>query len=258
MGLRSLVEEIRRLGISSVALPPLGCGLGGLSWRDVKPIIERAFAALPDMRVILFEPIGAPDAKSMPVRTKRPKMTIARALLIRLIHQYAQLAYRLTLLEVQKMAYFLQEAGEPLRLRYEPGLLGPYAHNLNKVLEIMEGHFIRGYGDSQKPDVEIELLPGAIEESDGSVSNSEASLSRLKRVAKLIEGFETPYGLELLSSVHWVAVHGMDEVSNPEDAVRAVHKWNERKRKMFKPEHLHIAWERLAEQGWLGSSTSSN
>jgi O-acetyl-ADP-ribose deacetylase (regulator of RNase III) len=258
IGLRSLVEEIRKLGISSVALPPLGCGLGGLNWKDVKPLIERAFAALPNTRVMLFEPIGTPDAKAMPVRTKRPKMTIARALLIRLIHQYAQLAYRLTLLEIQKMAYFLQEAGEPLRLRYEAGLFGPYAHNLNKVLEIMEGHFIRGYGDSQKPDVEIELLPGAIKESDDPLSGNSASADRLKRVATVIEGFETPYGLELLSSVHWVAVHGDSEVSNPNEAVRAVHKWNERKRKMFKPEHIHIAWTRLAEQGWLGLVKKTN
>ncbi|MGB7295701.1 MAG: macro domain-containing protein [Candidatus Aminicenantales bacterium] len=253
IGLRSLIEEIRKLGISSVALPPLGCGLGGLNWKDVKPLIEGAFAALPNTRVMLFEPIGTPDARAMPVRTKRPRMTIARALLIRLIHQYAQLAYRLTLLEVQKMAYFLQEAGEPLRLRYEAGLFGPYAHNLNKVLEIMEGHFIRGYGDTQKPDVEIELLPGAIKESDKSLSGNEASADRLKRVATVIEGFETPYGLELLSSVHWIAVHGETTVSNPNEAVRAVHKWNERKQKMFKPEHIHIAWTRLAEQGWLGS-----
>jgi O-acetyl-ADP-ribose deacetylase (regulator of RNase III) len=253
IGLRSLVEEIRKLGISSVALPPLGCGLGGLNWKDVKPLIERAFAALPNTRIMLFEPIGTPDAKAMPVRTKRPKMTIARALLIRLIHQYAQLAYRLTLLEIQKMAYFLQEAGEPLRLRYEAGLFGPYAHNLNKVLEIMEGHFIRGYGDSQKPDIEIALLPGAIKESYDPLSGNAASADRLKRVATVIEGFETPYGLELLSSVHWVAVHGDSEVSNPNEAVRAVHKWNERKQKMFKPEHIHIAWNRLAEQGWFES-----
>lgn len=80
------------------------------------------------------------------------------------MEQYAELSYRLTLLEIQKMAYFLQESGEPLRLKYEAGFYGPYAHNLNKVLEILEGHFVRGYGDTQKPDVEIELLDGAVKE----------------------------------------------------------------------------------------------
>jgi len=81
-------------------------------------------------------------------------MTASDAKIVLLAEQYVRLGYRLTLLEIQKLAYFLQEAGEPLRLNYQAGLYGPYAHNLNKVLERIEGHFIRGYGDSQKPDVE--------------------------------------------------------------------------------------------------------
>jgi O-acetyl-ADP-ribose deacetylase (regulator of RNase III) len=253
IGLTSLINEIRKLGVSSVALPPLGCGLGGLRWEDVRPLIERAFAALPEVHVVLFEPTGAPEAKTMLVRTKRPRMTSARALLIKLVQQYTQLAYRLTLLEIQKMAYFLQEAGEPLRLRYEAGIYGPYAHNLNKVIEIMEGHFTRGYGDSQKPDVEIELLAGAIKEADDNLAGHDMSANRLDRVARLIEGFETPYGLELLSSVHWVAVHEKKPTSSPIMAIQAVHEWNDRKRRMFSTEHIRIAWDRLSEQGWLDS-----
>jgi len=56
VGLRSLLEEAIRLRIRSMAVPPLGCGLGGLKWSEVRPSIEKAFAALPDMRVLLFEP----------------------------------------------------------------------------------------------------------------------------------------------------------------------------------------------------------
>lgn len=63
-GLPALVGEVRRLGIGSVAVPPLGCGLGGLAWSDVRPRIERAFAALPDVRVLLFDPGVAPDVPS--------------------------------------------------------------------------------------------------------------------------------------------------------------------------------------------------
>ena len=102
----------------------------------------------------------------MPVNTKRPEMTISRALFVKVMHQYESLSYRLTLLEIQKLMYFLQEAGEPLRLRFEAGTYGPYAANLNKVLERIEGHLIRGYGDSQKPDTEIELLPDAAKDAD--------------------------------------------------------------------------------------------
>jgi O-acetyl-ADP-ribose deacetylase (regulator of RNase III) len=103
-GLRSLVEELRRLRITEVAVPPLGCGFGGLDWRQVRPMIERAPGELPDVHVLFYEPAGAPAPAGMPVRTKRPRLTRARALFIRLMRQYSEMAYRLTLLEMQKMA----------------------------------------------------------------------------------------------------------------------------------------------------------
>lgn len=67
-GLDALVEDVRRLGIRSIAVPPLGCGLGGLDWNEVRPLIENAFAAVPDVRVLLYAPTGSPEVKSMPVR----------------------------------------------------------------------------------------------------------------------------------------------------------------------------------------------
>ena len=250
-GLEDLVKEIKDRGIRSVAVPPLGTGLGGLDWNVVRPRMENAFSVLPNVRILLFEPVGAPEAKAMPVRTQRPKMTVARALFIKLMQQYTTLAYRLTLLEIQKLAYFLQEAGEPLRLKYGAGHYGPYAHNLNKVLEMLEGHFIRGYGDSQDPDVEIRLLPGAVKAADKFLAKHEDSRRRLSQVANLIEGFETPYGMELLSSTHWVAIHSDQSVDEPEDAVQAVHMWSDRKKRMFQPGHIRVAWKRLAEAGWV-------
>jgi O-acetyl-ADP-ribose deacetylase (regulator of RNase III) len=250
-GLKALIEQVRKLDITSIAVPPLGCGLGGLDWEIVRPMIEQAFATMPDVRVTLFEPVGAPEAKAMPVGTERPQLTLPRALFLRLMNQYSQMAYRLTLLEIQKLAYFLQESGEPLRLKYVAHIYGPYAHNLNKVLETLEGHFIRGYGDTQKPDVEIELLPGASEEAGRFMTRHQESISRLERVADLIAGFETPYGMELIASVHWVAHRHNPPAKQADEAIQLVHQWNDRKRRMFKPEHIRIAWERLRDQNWL-------
>lgn len=250
-GLKALVRDVKRLGIRSVAVPPLGCGNGGLDWKDVGPLIHRAFDALPNVKVLMFSPKGAPQAKSMPINTARPKMTPARALFVKLMHQYASLDYRQTLLEIHKLAYFLQEAGERLRLRYEAGRFGPYAANLNKVLERIEGHFIRGYGDSQKPDADIELLPGAVEEADAFLAGQADSLARLKRVGELIQGFETPYGMELLATVHWVAVRADAPASSPDETVAAVHAWNDRKRQMFHAPHISRAYSRLVQQGWI-------
>ena len=250
-GLVALIQEVKQLGIRSIAVPPLGCGLGGLNWSEVQPMIEATFAELPDVRVLLFAPAGTPDAKTMPVRTAKPKMTIGRAMVIKLMGQYGELAYRLTLLEIQKLGYFLQEAGENLRLKYVPHIYGPYAANLNKVLEAMEGHYTRGYGDSQKPDVEVELLPQSVMEANQFLTEHEASQKRLDRVAELIEGFETPYGMELISSVHWVTKHQDPPAADVDAAVQAVHAWNDRKRAMFKAEHIQIAWRQLHDQGWL-------
>jgi O-acetyl-ADP-ribose deacetylase (regulator of RNase III) len=254
-GLKALISDVRRLGVRSIAVPPLGCGLGGLNWGEVRPMIEEAFAELPDVRVLLFEPVGTPAAKSMPVRTSRPRITPARALFIKLMDAYAALEYSRTLLEVQKLAYFLQAAGEPLRLNYEAGRYGPYAANLNKVLELMEGHFIRGYGDSQKPQAEIELLPGAVEEATEFLADKTESLSRLQRVSELIEGFETPYGMELLATVHWVAHRGgpnsESAAADAAAAVDQVHAWNPRKKQVFKPDHIRTAWDQLTRQGWM-------
>src|SRR3990172_6678858 len=250
-GLRALIVDVRRLGIRTIAVPPLGCGNGGLDWRAVRPLIEAAFTEVPSVEVFLYSPDGAPEPRAMPVNTKRPDMTPARALFIKLMNQYGALNYRRTLLEIQKLGYFLQESGEPLRLRFEPALYGPYAVNLDKVLECIEGHFIRGYGDSQKPDTDIELLPGVVEEADAVFTKYSQSVARLKRVADLIQGFETPYGMELLSSVHWVCTHHSPTANTADAAVGAVHKWNDRKREMFRADYVRIAYDRLKELTWI-------
>lgn len=252
-GLPALIATIRERGITSIAVPPLGCGLGKLDWTVVRPLIERAFADVPEVQVFLFEPSGAPDAKTMPVGTKRQELTLARALFIKLMSQYGEMAYRLTLLEIQKLAYFLQVAGQPLKLNYEKGLYGPYAKNLNKVLERLDGHYIRGYGDSQAPDVEIEVLPGSDAEAEILIAANQETKPRLERVQELIAGFETPYGMELLASVHWVAHEAPNPASSVQEAISKVHAWNDRKAKMFRSDHITVAWERLSSQGWISS-----
>ncbi len=249
-GLKALVREVEKHEIRSIAIPPLGSGLGGLQWPRVKKMIEAAFEEIPNVQVKLYEPANTPDAKDMPVGTPKPGMTVARALLIKLMKQYARFAYRLTLLEIQKLAYFLQESGMDLKLRYVKHLYGPYAHNLNKVLEILEGHHIQGYGDTQKPDVEITLLPDAEKTADDFLNQNPVAAGHLDRVADLVDGFETPYGMELLASVHWTVAYD-GGVFDAETAIAAMARWNDRKRRLFKPAHIRLAWKRLQAEGWV-------
>ncbi|MGE0684424.1 MAG: macro domain-containing protein [Candidatus Binatia bacterium] len=254
-GLKTLIEEVKRLGIHSIAVPPLGCGNGGLEWAEVRPLIEAAFAQVPEVRTLLFSPQAAPQAKSMPVATVLPNMTRARALLIHLMDRYRIPNYRLTLLEIQKLAYFLQVAGEPLRLQYVKGQYGPYAENLNHVLQRLEGHFLRGYGDRSRQ-AEISLLSGATTVASGVLANAPDARARLDRVSRLIQGFETPYGMELLTTIHWVAQEEPRAAEDIAKMIAGVYEWNARKRELLKREHIQKVWERLREQGWLGHSSN--
>jgi len=256
-GLHDLVVTIRRLGIRSIAIPPLGCGNGGLDWDDVHPRIETALAALPEVKVLLYAPGGAPVASAMLNQTERPKMTMGQAALIALMDRYLKglLDPFVSLLEIHKLLYFLQEAGQPLRLKYEAKGFGPYATNLRQVLIRLEKHYTQGYGDGMdSPTAQIELLPGAVEEAKKFLSTDRVTLDRMDRVASLIEGFEDPYGLELLSSVHWIMRQQPEARDRAEVAVAAVQKWNPRKHRILKTEHLVKAWERLKQQKWDGNT----
>lgn len=254
-GLRALIEVVKNEHIRSIAVPPLGCGNGGLNWEDVRPLIEQAFARVPQVTVQLFYPEGAPHAVEMKIATKRPNMTPGRAVILEVLSRYSLPGYRLTLLEIQKLAYFLQEAGQALKLNFTKQRYGPYAENLHHVLQRIEGHFVRGYGDRSR-DVSLELFPDAVKEAEEFLKTESDTQQRLARVAELIEGYETPYGLELLSTVHWVVVH--DDRSqgrvNPEVAVAAVHDWNEHKRRTFTAERINSAWHRLESEGWFRTS----
>jgi O-acetyl-ADP-ribose deacetylase (regulator of RNase III) len=253
-GLKSLIEVVREKGIKSIAIPPLGCGLGGLDWNDVRLRIAKAFAELPNVKALLFEPAGAPKPEKMAKISKAPRMTPGRAVLVELIDRYlrAVLDPFVSLLELHKLMYFMQEAGEPLNLKFEKGTYGPYAKNLRHVLSLIEGHLISGYGDADdKPSRPIELLPGAAESAAAFIASHPETQDRFERVSKLIHGFETPYGMELLATAHWVA--SREGARSFEEAVSKIYSWNPRKR-IFEGEQLRLAWRVLNDQRWLSAA----
>jgi O-acetyl-ADP-ribose deacetylase (regulator of RNase III) len=254
-GLQALVAEVRRLGLRSIALPALGCGNGGLDWAEVLPLIEKALNDLSDVHVYLYEPSGAPAPAKVKANAKRPKMTIARAVILSLINRYlaACLDPFATLLEIHKLAYCAQSAGEALKLGFEEGPYGPYADNLRHVLNHMEGHFIRGVGDGRtQPDTQIDLLPGAAAEAEAFLEDHSLTQERFARVAELIEGFETPFGMELLASVHWVVVQKDQRAKDDlPTAVAVLRGWNDRKARLFDEREIEAAWTRLKTLGWF-------
>jgi len=155
----------------------------------------------------------------------------------------------ISLLEIHKLMYFMQEAGEPLRLHYQKGIYGPYAENLRHVLIRIEGHFLTGFGDAEdRPDTQIELDLEAAERAEKFLEGHPETHRRFERVADLIEGFETPFGMELLATVHWVAAQ--EGASTPDKALAGTYAWNDRKR-MFTERHIRLAWDVLQGKGWL-------
>ncbi len=252
-GLRALVDVIHGYSIRSIAMPPLGSGLGGLDWPVVKSLIEKTLESLDDVRVIVFEPKGAPASDKMAHTREVPAMTPGRAALIELMHRYleAMLDPFITLLELHKLMYFLQETGEDLRLDYVKAPYGPYAENLRHVLNKIEGHFVSGYADGgDAPDKQLQLVPGAVQEAQDFLSSHTDICEHFKKVSNLVDGFETPFGLELLSTVHWVITkeggHSM------EDVINYTYCWNDRK-KQFTERQIILAADMLAKKGWVDS-----
>lgn len=180
-----------------------------------------------------------------------PKMTVERAALVGLMNQYLAglMDPFVSLLEIHKLMYFMQETGENLKLQYRKGTYGPYAENLRHVLNVIEGHFIRGYGDAEDaPGTQIELVQDAVSQAQAFLQHHADTRVRFDRVAHLVEGFETSFGMELLATVHWVATR--EESVSIDEAIEKTYAWNDRKR-MFTDQHIRIAWEILHRKGWL-------
>jgi O-acetyl-ADP-ribose deacetylase (regulator of RNase III) len=252
-GLAALVEVIRSRHIRSIAIPPLGCGLGGLDWSAVRPRIEAAMRELGTLDVVVFEPGDAPVDARVNRSSDVPKMTAGRAALVGLMHRYLSglLDPFVTLLEVHKLMYFMQQAGEPLRLEFTKGPYGPYAENLRHVLKAIEGHLLSGYADGgDAPGKQLQLVPGALDDANAFLMNEADTQARVARVCDLVEGFESPFGLELLSTVHWVV--SKEQARTVSEVVAQTHAWNDRK-KQFSLRQIALAVDVMSRKGWTAA-----
>ena len=200
------------------------------------------------MKIFVFEPTGAPQAKDMVRNLKVPKITPGRAALIGLMQRYLQglMDPFVTLLEIHKLLYFLQESGEPLRLKYTKAHHGPYAENLSHVLSNIEGYMISGYADGgNNPNKQIEIVPGAAHDAAAYLENQPETSNRINKVGRLIEGFETPFGLELLATVHWIMTY--EKAKNIDEIIQKVYEWNAQKH-IFAKRQIEIAVRHLEDK----------
>ncbi len=258
-GLEDLKRVIAEKKVRSIAIPPLGSGNGGLNWSDVRPKIEAALEILNDVSVIIYEP--ADQYQNVSKRAGVEKLTPARALVAELVRRYWILGIECPLLEIQKLAYFLERSVEklglnnPLDLRFQADKYGPYAPRLTHLLDGLDGSYLhcgKRIGDAGPFDV-IWFEDAKRDKVAAYLGSGEAKafLPALEATANLIDGFESPLGMELLGTIDWLIQK--DNVAADRDSIKtALKTWTggetsaARKLKLSEDRLVDLALERLA------------
>lgn len=258
-GLKELHSFIVAKGIRSIAVPPLGCGNGGLVWEDVRRDIVDALSDLEDVEIIVFEPTA--EYQNVAKKEGVEKLTPARALIAELIRQYWVLGIECTLLEIQKLAWFLERNIEycaqdnPLDLRFEANKFGPFASRLNHLLNALDGSYLhcdKRIADAGAMDI-IWFNDNKKEHLQTYLRSSDVKpyTKALEVTAEVIDGFESPLGMELLATVDWLIAR--EKCSATVDGIKECLKtWpggpeaGERKMKIFNDRLIGLALERIS------------
>ena len=246
-GLDALVSDIKKYQIKSIALPPLGCGNGGLDWNVVRPMMVERLSELKNVSVSIYEPLAGRDVPEHVETGSR--MTKGRAVFLRAI---AELETRfdgaLDRLSLQKIAYFLQVMGVPLNLDFNKNLYGPYSDALKKAVVTLEDNYklIAGF----QAEREAHVTPAGYATAEDFLKNDEQSEAVIENLSKLVDGFETPYGLELLSTVHKVATSSdaKDDINRITSEMLALER---NKRNVFSEDEIRLAFKRLKDDHLL-------
>ncbi len=246
-GLVDFIKQVHELGIKSVAVPPLGCGNGGLDWADVRPLIEEAVAKLPEVHFVIFGP--AEDRTEQTEQTQVPRdLTTSRA---SMMVTFAELEMffggHLTRLTAQKITYFLQVLGVDFGLKFAKQQYGPYSETLHDAFKAMEAkNYISGYTSEER---QVVVTPGTYAAADEFLGENRSEISSIiDKLSLLIEGYESPYGMELLASVHFLSV--TEGITTQPEMSRALEAWNDHKRASFPEPAVAAALERLREDGF--------
>jgi hypothetical protein len=269
MGLDALKNVIIDKAIHSIAIPPLGCGNGGLDWNVVRPLIEAALSDLDDVDIIVYEPTN--QYQNVTKKTGLEQLTPARALIAEAVRRYWVLGIECTLLETQKLAWFLERTlnrmnlPNPLDLRFVANRYGPYANRLIHLLNGLDGSYLHSerrladarpfdtiwFEEAKRSRIELYLKSDAARQY----------LPALESMDQLIDGFQSPLGMEALATVDWLIYR--EGVSATLDGIRGgIRNWPagpthaRRKEKLFNDRLLQLALERLRVVGMTETQES--
>jgi O-acetyl-ADP-ribose deacetylase (regulator of RNase III) len=269
-GLHDLKTVIAENNIKSVALPPLGAGNGGLNWREVRSRIEQELEGLTDVRVIVFEPTE--KYQNVAKRTGVETLTAPRALIAELVRRYSILGIECTLLEVQKLGYFLERYAIKIGLKntmdfqFGANKYGPYSDRLKHLLNGLDGSYLhcdKRLGDAGPFDV-IRFDYSKQDKIAAFLTTPEAKTygAALAQTSRLIDGFESPLSMELLATIDWLVHH--QGVKPSADAIKSRLKtWpggksaGLRKLTLFEDRMIQIAIEALTEADLIESTRAT-
>jgi O-acetyl-ADP-ribose deacetylase (regulator of RNase III) len=248
-GLKDLVKVINNYSIHSIAIPPLGCGNGGLKWDKVKALMDKYLGNLPNVEVLIYEPNEAIKEILQKENTKKEYgLTPARAMLLFALFKYEQLGEVASIFAANKLAYFLQKSGEPLRLQFVRYVYGPYAQAVEKVLYALNGKYLKGL-EQMKAEVfePLQLNYDKYEEISNYIKSSisDEQKQRLDNLFRVIEGFESTLSLEILSSIHFLKSE--EPFLSQNEIFEKICEWNERKKEKITKDYVEIAFNHLDE-----------
>lgn len=248
-GLKELVKVISEYKIESVAIPPLGCGNGGLKWDRVKQLITRYLSGLKDIDIQIFEPNNEiKELLKKQESNKKIKLTPARAMLLYSMFYYESLGENSSLFVANKLSYFLKRLGEKNfnKIKFDASHYGPYSVQVEHMLHLVNGIYLKGLEQMNvEPFESIELQYDKAKEVSEFVRNN---LSReqnqiLKDLIKLIDGFQSALALEILATVDFIRKD--NENIKKEGIMETINRWSNRKKELFKEKFIDIAIDHL-------------
>ncbi|MFT4075705.1 MAG: macro domain-containing protein [Asticcacaulis sp.] len=259
-GLDDLKVVITENNIRSIALPPLGAGNGGLEWPHVRKLMIEKLSDLEDVQIVIYEPTK--KYQNVAKRAGVENLTPARASIAELIRRYSILGIQCSLLEVQKLGYFLDRFNAKLNItgfefNFSANKFGPYSEKLRHMLDGLDGSYL--HCDKRLSDAGP-FDPIGFDEAKREVvalylkTEGKNTLPAMEATSALIDGFESPLGMELLSTVDWL-VHEMGAEPSVAGIKSTLEAWPggaesaERKIRLFEDRIIAIALASLKDAG---------
>lgn len=247
-GLEALASELIKGEIKSIAIPPLGCGNGGLQWSKVKGLVEKYLASFTDIDIHIYEPNEViKDLLKRQNANKEINLTPARAMLLYSLFYYETLDESSNLFVANKLAWFLQRMGENLRLKFEASHYGPYSVQVGHVLHALNGKYLKGLEQMNAKAFEtIELNYETYNEIRNYIEKelTPEQKIRLNNLVNFIDGFQSPMALEILATVDYIIKE--KNTNNADEIIHMVKEWSPRKRN-FHDDHIRLALSHLTE-----------